>query len=129
MSEADAFRRRMARYMRDAERRYLAAGRGELAADVAQLAARLAAPAEPPGLPGSGTAQGVDNDAGAASVAGGAGEAVTGASPSPAYCSHYACRCARAAELAALADRTGDVRHLAEAIAVHGRSVPCRNRG
>jgi hypothetical protein len=41
-------------------------------------------------------------------------------------CIHYACRCARAAELAALADRTGDARFLVEAIAVHDRPVTCR---
>ena len=41
-------------------------------------------------------------------------------------CTHNACRCARAAELAAMCDRTGDIRYLLEAIGVHGREVECR---
>lgn len=45
-------------------------------------------------------------------------------------CEHHACRCARAAELAAMADRAltpalaGWL--LAEAIRVHSEPVPCR---
>lgn len=49
------------------------------------------------------------------------------ATPAQMKCEHYACRCARAAELAAIADRTGDARYLAEAIAVHHAKVTCRN--
>jgi hypothetical protein len=42
-------------------------------------------------------------------------------------CTHYACRCARAAELALIADRTDDARYLAEAIDCHSRGkVRCR---
>jgi hypothetical protein len=41
-------------------------------------------------------------------------------------CEHYVCRCARAAELAAMYDRTGDGRLLREAIGVHGQQVECR---
>jgi hypothetical protein len=41
-------------------------------------------------------------------------------------CDHYACRCARAAELADIADRTGNGRYLVEAIGAHGQQVPCR---
>lgn len=41
-------------------------------------------------------------------------------------CDHYACRCARAAELAAIADRLNDPRMLADAIAVHEQLVECR---
>lgn len=43
-------------------------------------------------------------------------------------CAHYACRCARAAELAELADRTGNPRHLAAAVDVHRLEelVECR---
>lgn len=41
-------------------------------------------------------------------------------------CDHYACRCARADELAQMADRTGNVRWLVEAIGVHGTRVECR---
>lgn len=47
-------------------------------------------------------------------------------------CTHYLCRCARAAELAAMADRadrhqTGQgARLLAEAVAAHGQEVECR---
>lgn len=39
-------------------------------------------------------------------------------------CEHYECRCARARELMAIADRTGQVRYLVEAI--HLGSVQCR---
>src|SRR5258706_522666 len=39
-------------------------------------------------------------------------------------CEHYECRCARARELMAIADRTGQVRYLVEAI--HLESVECR---
>lgn len=42
------------------------------------------------------------------------------------HCTHYACRCARAEELAAMADRTGNMKFLAEAIAVHSQTVRCR---
>lgn len=41
-------------------------------------------------------------------------------------CTHYACRCARAVELLAMYDRTGDSRLLREAIDVHGSEVTCR---
>jgi hypothetical protein len=41
-------------------------------------------------------------------------------------CEHYACRCARAAELAEMYDRTGDGRLLREAIGVHEQRVRCR---
>jgi hypothetical protein len=43
-------------------------------------------------------------------------------------CTHYACRCARAAELAAMADVKGDSRLLLEAIAVHSQEVECRQQ-
>ncbi len=39
-------------------------------------------------------------------------------------CEHYECRCARARELMAIADRTGRVRYLVEAI--HMELVECR---
>ncbi len=41
-------------------------------------------------------------------------------------CTHHACRCARADELARIADRTGEARYLAEAVAVHSQEVECR---
>jgi len=41
-------------------------------------------------------------------------------------CEHYECRCARAHELALIADRTGDVRYLTQAIEVHSQKVCCR---
>lgn len=44
-------------------------------------------------------------------------------------CEHYACRCARAAELAATADRTGNGRHLVAAVHVHSERVECRLYG
>lgn len=51
-------------------------------------------------------------------------------------CSHYACRCARANELAIMAGRTGNNGLLEQAVAVHrwNQQVPCRqdvavNRG
>lgn len=40
-------------------------------------------------------------------------------------CTHHACRCARAAELAAIADRTGEVRFLVEALSIHESEVWC----
>lgn len=44
-------------------------------------------------------------------------------------CEHYACRCARAAELAAMYDRTGRGSLLREAIGVHEQLVRCRMSG
>jgi hypothetical protein len=41
-------------------------------------------------------------------------------------CQHYACRCARAAELAAMAERPGHGHLLLAAIAVHSQEVECR---
>lgn len=41
-------------------------------------------------------------------------------------CTHYECRCARAHELAVMADRTGNGRLLREAIDVHDQEVECR---
>lgn len=41
-------------------------------------------------------------------------------------CTHYACRCARAAELAEMADRYGGPSLLIDAISVHDSYVPCR---
>lgn len=41
-------------------------------------------------------------------------------------CTHFACRCARAAELAEVADRTGNPAYLAMALEAYGASVPCR---
>jgi hypothetical protein len=41
-------------------------------------------------------------------------------------CEHYACRCARANELAIMAGRTGQTRLLVEAIRVHDQVVVCR---
>jgi hypothetical protein len=41
-------------------------------------------------------------------------------------CEHYVCRCARAAELAEMYDRTGDGRLLREAVDVHEQQVECR---
>jgi hypothetical protein len=41
-------------------------------------------------------------------------------------CTHDYCRCMRAAELASIADRTGDPRYLYDAIHVHGMEVVCR---
>ena len=49
--------------------------------------------------------------------------------PRPSFCQHYACRCARAAELAAMSDRTGDPNLLAKAFDVHSQVVPCRQIG
>jgi hypothetical protein len=43
-----------------------------------------------------------------------------------ARCTHHTCRCARANELALIADRTGEARYLAEATAVHSQEVECR---
>ena len=42
------------------------------------------------------------------------------------HCTHYVCRCARAEELAQMADATGDGRYLRQAIEAHSRAVPCR---
>lgn len=44
----------------------------------------------------------------------------------PRTCAHYDCRCARAAELAAMAERPGLGHLLLEAIDVHFRRVTCR---
>jgi hypothetical protein len=43
-------------------------------------------------------------------------------------CRHYACQCARAAELSAMADRTENPEYTAQAIAVHAsnQEVTCR---
>jgi len=41
-------------------------------------------------------------------------------------CEHHDCRCAAAAELAAIAERTGLTRFLAMAVAVHEQRVVCR---
>jgi len=41
-------------------------------------------------------------------------------------CAHYACRCASAAELAEIADRSGDARYLTLAIEIHAQEVICR---
>ena len=41
-------------------------------------------------------------------------------------CEHYACRCMRAEELAQMCDRTGNVRHLIEALGVHSNTLECR---
>lgn len=41
-------------------------------------------------------------------------------------CEHYTCRCARAAELAELSDRTGRAIYLKEAVEVHSQLVRCR---
>lgn len=41
-------------------------------------------------------------------------------------CTHHACRCARAAELAEISDRTGKAHFLAEALDVHFQEVDCR---
>lgn len=41
-------------------------------------------------------------------------------------CEHHQCRCARAAELVALADSSGRDSYLLEAIAVHDQWVRCR---
>jgi hypothetical protein len=41
-------------------------------------------------------------------------------------CEHYICRCARAAELAEISERTGEARYVLEAIAVHHEAVACR---
>jgi hypothetical protein len=46
--------------------------------------------------------------------------------PGQVLCEHHVCRCARAAELAAMAGSTGEARYLAEAIACHGGQVRCR---
>jgi hypothetical protein len=43
-----------------------------------------------------------------------------------ALCGHYACRCARATELAAMYDRTGRGSLLREAVEVHEKQVRCR---
>lgn len=40
-------------------------------------------------------------------------------------CTHYACRCARAEKLARMAETTGDVRLLNEAVAAHTGEVEC----
>lgn len=44
----------------------------------------------------------------------------------PAQCEHYGCRCARANELAVMAERTGDNTLLAQALEVHDQRVTCR---
>jgi hypothetical protein len=41
-------------------------------------------------------------------------------------CTHYACRCARAAELAEMSDRYGRPSLMIEAINVHDSYVTCR---
>lgn len=41
-------------------------------------------------------------------------------------CTHHACRCDRAAELAAIADRTRRAVYLAAALEVHEQEVVCR---
>jgi hypothetical protein len=41
-------------------------------------------------------------------------------------CEHHFCRCMRAGELLTIYDRTGHVRYLREAIAVHNQSVFCK---
>ena len=41
-------------------------------------------------------------------------------------CEHYDCRCLRAVQLATIADRTGNVRYMREAIHVHQQKVECR---
>lgn len=41
-------------------------------------------------------------------------------------CEHQSCRSARAAELAAIADATGEDRYLFDAIQVHSQQVTCR---
>ena len=41
-------------------------------------------------------------------------------------CTHYACRCARATELAEMSDRQGRPSLMIEAINVHDDEVPCR---
>lgn len=41
-------------------------------------------------------------------------------------CTHHACRCDRANELALMAARTGNVALLAQAVAVHSERVECR---
>jgi len=43
-------------------------------------------------------------------------------------CTHYACRCARSAELADMADGAGDSRLLVEGIGVHSQEVNCRQQ-
>jgi hypothetical protein len=44
----------------------------------------------------------------------------------PTLCRHYECRCARAEELAQIAERTGRGFYLQEAVAVHSQMVRCR---
>lgn len=41
-------------------------------------------------------------------------------------CRHYACRCARANELAVMSTQTRDIALLNQAVEVHEQSVPCR---
>jgi hypothetical protein len=41
-------------------------------------------------------------------------------------CTHYACRSARAAELALQSDLTGRIGLLADAVAIHSQEVECR---
>lgn len=48
------------------------------------------------------------------------------ARPPVQLCEHHYCRCRRAAELAALCDRTGQVRYLVAAVQAHEERVPCR---
>lgn len=48
--------------------------------------------------------------------------------PRAGNCTHYDCRCARALELAQLADRTGDARYLRDAIDAHDQEVRCRRQ-
>ncbi len=40
-------------------------------------------------------------------------------------CEHYACRCVRAAELAHIADISGNPRYLKQALDVHSQRVRC----
>jgi hypothetical protein len=53
-------------------------------------------------------------------------EAACFARPPRGLCEHYACRCARAAELAAMYDRTGKGKLLLQAVQVHDQKVECR---
>lgn len=46
--------------------------------------------------------------------------------PAPRLCTHHYCRCIRAAELATIADRTGNNRYLADALEAHSQTVACR---
>jgi hypothetical protein len=44
-------------------------------------------------------------------------------------CTHYECRCQRAVELSAMAERTGRTDLLVAAIGVHEQEVECRRPG